>query len=257
MINSVLQSMRNRKSIRKYKSDIPSDDIIETLVRAGQQAPFAYQCYSILLDRKNKHPFGAPLLFTFCVDIHKLEMIMKKRNWNIATNDLSILLFGIQDAAYAAENMVIAAESLGLGSCFLGATPYYADKIIKQYKLPKRVFPLVQLVMGYPAKEDICRPRYPMEYTLFEDEYPELTDEMLDKAMNVMDDGYIKQNYYQNSNAKIPLKEGRTETYTYDNYGWTEHISRKAGQWLESPEELLEQLEACGFNIRFGDEKDK
>ena len=52
-----------------------------------------------------------------------------------------------------AENMVIAAESLGMGSCFLGMTPYRAERIQKQYQLPKRVFPLVELVMGYPAEE--------------------------------------------------------------------------------------------------------
>jgi len=256
MDNPIIQSMLNRKSIRKYTSEIPSDDIIETIARAGQQAPFAYQCYSILLDRKKKHPFGAPLSFIICVDLHKLEMIMKKRNWTIATNDLSMLFMGIQDAAYAAQNMVMAAESLGLGSCFIGSTPYYADKLVKEYKLPAKVFPLVQLIMGYPAEDASPRPRYPMEYTLFENEYPEFTDEMIEEAMKEMDEGYINQNYYRNLNAKIPLKDGREETYTFDNYGWTEHISRKAGQWLDSPEELLKQLEACGFNIRYGDKKE-
>ena len=251
MVNSILQSMLNRKSIRKYTTDVPSDDMVEDIVRAGQQAPFSYQCYSVLMDKEKKHPFGAPLLFTICVDLHKLEIIMKKRNWTIVTNDLSMLLMGMQDASYAAGNMVMAAESLGLGSCFIGATPYYADKIIEEYKLPNKVFPLVQLVIGYPAEEACPRPRYPMEYTLFENEYPEFTDEMIEKAMTEMDEGYISQNYYRNMNSKIPLKDGSEDTYTFDNYGWTEHISRKAGQWLESPEELLEQLEACGFNLRY------
>lgn len=255
MDNQVLQSMLNRKSIRKYTNEMPSDEVIEAIVLAGQQAPFAYQCYSVLLNRKKKHAFGAPLLFTICVDTHKLERIMEKRNWKIATNDLSILLFGIQDAAYAAQNMVTAAESLGLGSCFLGSTPYHSKRIIEDYKLPKRVFPLVQLVMGYPAEEAPPRPRYPMEYTLFEDEYTEFTDEMIEKAMTEMDEGYISQDYYKSRNAKIPLKDGREETFNFENYGWTEHISRKAGQWLDNPEELLVQLEACGFNIRYGKPK--
>jgi len=76
-----------------------------------------------------------------------------------------------------AENMVMAGESLGLGSCFLGAAPYRADKIAKKYQLPPRVFPMVQLAMGYPAENPPPRPRYPLEFTLFEDVYPELTDE--------------------------------------------------------------------------------
>ena len=179
LTNPVIESMLNRKSVRKYTDQKPTDEVIETVVRAGQQAPFASQLCSLLLSRK-KAPFGAPLWFTFCVDMHRMELIMAKRGWTVVANDLSMLLFGIQDAALMAENMVIAAESLGMGSCFLGMTPYRAERIQKKYKLPKRVFPLVEMVMGYPAEEFPTRPRYPLEFTLFEDKYPDLTDEMIE-----------------------------------------------------------------------------
>lgn len=247
--NPVVDTMLNRKSIRRYRDEMPSDEVIETVVRAGQQAPFASQLYSLLLSRKGKHPFGAPLLFTVCVDIHRLELFMTRRNWQLVTNDLSLLLFGIQDAALMAENMVIAAESLGLGSCFLGMAPYFADRIKEEYKLPDRVFPLVQLVMGYPAENPPPRPRYPMEYTLFEDEYPEFSDEMVREAMREMDEGYLAQDYYRRAKALIPLEGDRAETFTYDDYSWTEHISRKWGQWYASAKGILEQLARCGFPI--------
>ena len=129
MDNPVLQAMMNRKSVRKYTAQQPADEVIEAVVRAGQQAPFAAQLYSILLNRKKRNPFGAPLRFTICVDMHTLELIMARRGWQTVSNNLSMLLFGIQDAAYAAENMVIAAESLGMGSCFLGMTPYKAARV--------------------------------------------------------------------------------------------------------------------------------
>ena len=74
--NPVIQAMLNRKSVRKYKKDQPSDEVVETVARAGQQAPFASQLYSILLTRKKKAPFGAPLWFTICVDLYKLERFM-------------------------------------------------------------------------------------------------------------------------------------------------------------------------------------
>jgi FMN reductase (NADPH) len=250
MDNPVIHSMMNRKSVRKYTNQQPDDKVIEAVVRAGQQAPFVAQLYSILLNRKKKNPFGAPLLFTFCVDMHKLELIMARRGWQTVSNNLSLLFFGIQDAAYAAENMVIAAESLGMGSCFLGMTPYKATRVQKTYHLPKRVFPLVELVMGYPAEEFTPRPRYPLEYTLFEDRYPELTDDMVNDAMQSMDEGYLSQGYYLKQRAKIDIEvEGKEETYTYADYSWTEHISRKWGQWLADPCELLDQLAACGFAI--------
>ena len=63
MNNPVIDSMLNRKSVRKYTKQQPSDEVIEAVVRAGQQAPFAAQLYSVLLNRKKRNPFGAPLLF--------------------------------------------------------------------------------------------------------------------------------------------------------------------------------------------------
>ena len=247
--NPILDAMLQRKSIRKYQKQAVPDEVIAAVVRAGQQAPFAAQIYSVLLSRKKRNPFGAPLLFTVCIDMHKLELIMARRNWHTVTNDLSILMFGFQDASLMAENMVMAGESLGLGSCFLGSAPYMADKIAKQYHLPPRVFPMVQLVMGYPAENPPPRPRYPLEFTLFEDTYPELTDEMIALAMQVMDDGYLAQDYYRRQRAMIHLEGAREETFTLDNYSWTEHIARKWGQWYASPEELLEQMAKCGFKI--------
>jgi nitroreductase len=249
--NPVVEIMMQRKSIRKYKKELVPDDVIATIVAAGQQAPFAYQMCSVILTRRpSRQPFQAPLLFTICVDAHRHEVVMGHRNWNMAQNDLSLLLFGIQDAALMAENMVIAAESLGLGSCFLGGAPYQAKALIQKYKLPPRVFPLVQLAMGYPAEDPPPRPRYPMEFTLFEDKYPEFSEELVDRAMAQMDEGYLAQDYYRRAGYMIPLEGDREETYTFDTYSWTEHISRKTGQWETLLEDLLKPLEACGFHVR-------
>jgi nitroreductase len=229
MENPVIQTMLDHRSVRKYTGQKPSDETIQAIVRAGQQAPFASQLYS--------------------VDLYKLERFMQLRGWQVVTNDLSLLFFGIQDAAYMAQNMVVAGESLGLFSCFLGSPPYVADKITRDFKLPRRVFPLVGLVMGYPAEKFPPRPRYPLSFTLFEDQYPEFTDEQVKEAMQVMDEGYLAQGYYVRQKAKIRLEKGREETFTYKDYSWTEHISRKWGQWYESPSELLEQLRKRGFTL--------
>jgi nitroreductase len=256
--NLVIQTMLDHKSIREFTRKSPSDEVVKTIVRAGQQAPFASQYYSVLLSRNRKrNPWGAPLLFTICVDSYKFECIMAKRKWKLVTNDLTLLFFGIQDAALMAENMVVAGRSLGLGSCFLGSALYRANKIAEEYKLPKRVFPLVQLVMGYPAEDPPVRPRYPMDFTLFEDEYPKLGQKTISEAMKVMDEGYLAQDYYRKAKYKIPLERGRKETFTYDDYGWTEHICRKWGQWYSDPKELLELLEKRGFHITGKESKQK
>ena len=248
--NPIIKAMLNRKSIRKYRPDIPGDDVIQNIVRAGQQAPFAIQLCSLILSRdREQHAYDAPLKFTICVDAHRAELVAARRGWHIAMNDLFLLVLGMQDAALMAQNMVMAAESLGLGSCFLGAAPYQAQEIVTQYKLPKRVFPMVQLVLGYPAEDPPTRPRYPLDFTLFEGQYPEFDEETIQRAMAAMDEGYLDQNYFQGMNTMIPLRGGREETFTFDNYSWTEHISRKVGQWHQSPDKLLEKLATCGFDV--------
>jgi nitroreductase len=254
--NTVIDLLLKHKSIRKYKEKQVPDDIIETITRAGQQAAFAYQAYSVLLSRnKKKHPFHAPLYFIICVDVHKISKIMETRNWKVVMNDLSCLIWGLQDAAYMAQNMVIAAESLGLGTCYIGAVPYYAEKIAEQFKIPQKVFPLVGLTVGYPDEDPHTRPRYPLDFTLFEEKYPELDEEAIERAKKKMDDGYLSQDYYKSMNAKIDLIGNREETFDYDTYSWTEHISRKLGQWQPSPEELLKQFRKRGFNIQGTDDE--
>ncbi len=248
--NPIVDTMLARKSIREYSDEMPSEEVVATVVRAGQQAPFAYQLGSVVLSReRQKHPFRAPLFFIVCVDAHRHEQVMARRNWTMVQNDLSLLLFGIQDATLMAENMVIAAESLGLGSCFLGGIPYKAETFVERFALPRRVFPLVGLTMGYPAEDPPPRPRYPLEFALFEDQYPEFDDELVARAMADMDEGYLAQDYYRRQRAMIRLEDDREETFDYETYSWTEHISRKTGQWLASPRELLEQFARCGFYI--------
>lgn len=250
MTNQVLDSILNRSSARKFTDQMPDDVVVEKIVKAAQQAPFIAQLYSILLNRKDTHPFGAPLLFTFCLDFHKLELIMKRRGWKPVSNNISALIAGIQDVAFAAENMVIAAESFGLGSCFLGTAPYKAKKIQEQYSLPKRVFPIVDLVVGYPVSNLPPRSRYPMNFVLFEDRYPEISEEMLTEAMEFIDKGYLSEGYYRNNNSKIEIEiEGKEDKFSFDNYTWTEHNSRRWGQRWPDPSVILEQLEACGFPI--------
>lgn len=247
--NPIIETMLNRKSIRAYKPDPIPEEVLETVVRAGQQAPFASQLCSLLLSRDQvDNPFNAPVFFIVCVDSHRWERIMAERNWELDCDDLLLLLLGFQDAALMAENMVIAAESLGLGSCFLGGIPFHSKEIIDDFKLPQRVFPMVGLAMGYPAENPPPRPRYPMEFVLFEDQYPDFDDELVRRSMAVMDQGYLDQDYYVNLKAMIPLKGDRQETFDYDTYSWTEHICRKWGQRL-FPTTLLKHIKRCGFEI--------
>ena len=103
--------------------------------------------------------------------------------------------------------------------------------------------------MGYPAEDPPPRPRYPLFAHLYENEYRELDEDELAEAMRVMDEGYLSQDYYRRGDYMVPLQGEKEETFTFDDYSWTEHMGRKWGQWLGSPDQLLGQLARRGFRI--------
>ncbi|MFP3872308.1 MAG: nitroreductase family protein [Candidatus Natronoplasma sp.] len=250
MENNTLKTLLSHRSIRKYEDEKLEEEKIEEIVRAGRQAPFVSQMCSVIVEKEKENiPFGAPVLFTICVDIYKLEKVMEKRDRDIITNDLTMLLFGIQDAAYLAQNMVIAAESMGLGTCYLGAPVRTARNLKEKYDLPEKVFPLVQLVVGHPAEDPPVRARYPLDFVLFEDSYPDLTSEDVEDAMETMDEGFLEEDYYRKLDAMISLKGEEEDGFTYDDYSWTEHITRKWGQWYKDLESQIDILKACGFDV--------
>lgn len=250
MENAVLETLAAHRSIRRYTPDVPSDEVVKAIVRAGQQAAFSGQLAGVILTRdEKKNPWNAPLLFTLCIDMARMEAVMAKRNWSVVANDLSILWFGIQDASLMAQNMIVAAESLGLGTCLLGGVPFMADVLAEKLGLPTRVFPVVQMTVGYPAEAPTPRPRYPIDVSLHEGCYHIPDDEAVGRAMRVMDEGYLAQDYYRQAGAMIPLAGDRVETFTYETYSWTEHISRKWGQWMSDPSELTEPLRKQGFRV--------
>lgn len=72
--------------------------------------------------------------------------------------------------------------------------------------------------MGFPDENPPPRPRYPLEVSLVENEYPELDDSLMERAMAQMDEGYLAQDYYSQDKVMLPLEGGQEETFTYDNY---------------------------------------
>jgi hypothetical protein len=67
--------------------------------------------------------------------------------------------------------------------------------------------------------------------------------------MQVMYEGYLAQDYYRKANYIIPLKGKKEESFTFENYSWTEHISRKLGLWQKSSRGILASFKICGFNM--------
>lgn len=235
----IIGTILRRASVRQFEAREVPRELVERLARAGQQAPFTGQMYSLVATsdperrRQLADVFGplvlrAPVFTLVCLDFRKFDRFVAYRGRSNRMGDIGMLFLGIQDASYMAENIVLAAEAEGLGSCFLGAAPFRAADLISLFKLPKRVFPLVGLVLGYPSEKPAPRPRIPLAACMFWDEYRDLTEQEVAGAMAVMDAGLIREGYYAKLNAKLPVSEGE-DTVGYDEYGWSEHISRKYG----------------------------
>ncbi|MGY5864150.1 MAG: nitroreductase family protein [Candidatus Thorarchaeota archaeon] len=257
--NIVLDTIKNRRSIREYLDKPVTDDVLSQILEAGFRAPFAAQLCSVIYTRSRDKMKEAGLTvyptasvhMIFFIDLARLEKIMKYRGHEYGYDDMMAIWLGMQDVVLMIENLTIAAESLGLGSVLYGLAPLRADSIAKTFKVPKRVFPVVGMSVGYPdpAEETVIRPRFPLEMAAFEDEYRDHTDEDIKICMKGMDEGFIAQGYYIKSRTKVNLVD-QEDTIGFDKYSWSEHISRKFRSAFRSGDPLLDVLRRHGFDLK-------
>jgi len=201
--NLVIQTLLNRRSIRKFKSKEVSKVDMESIVNAGQRAPTGtmFQAYSFIniSDPRIKEEIiqiiltfaskkegrwwqvmeTAPLWILICVDFARQEKIFEILNLDIELGPLDKLVRGLIDANLAAENMVIAAESLGLGSCFVGYPKRISGELVESLGLPESVFPFLLLCIGYPDEDPSIKTRLPINAVLHENGYQAPSEKLL------------------------------------------------------------------------------
>jgi len=243
--NQVVDVLTSRRSMRRFQDRPIGEEEVRTIVRAGQQAPAAGEFCSVLWVRSEEKrrelesllpafPIckNAPVALIVCVDFNKVEKVVRLGGREMRHDSLKLFLAGVQDAALVAENIVIAAESLGLGSVFQGGVNSVIEDLVPLLNLPTGVFPLVGICVGYPAEDPPVRPRMPFECFLFEDEYRELDDQDVDKLVDHMDRGRLEEGYYTRYSGQIPPQDDLP--MIKGRYGWAEHYSRKWGTRVQS-----------------------
>ncbi|MHA1347502.1 MAG: nitroreductase family protein [Candidatus Heimdallarchaeaceae archaeon] len=259
-MKNIFNIMHDRRSIRRFTEKDVSQEVLEQILKAGFRAPFAAQLCSIVYTtnkEKMKRFKGIGLypstkiFMIFLVDYNRMEKIIKARGYENVSDDSMSLWLGVQDVTLVAENVILAAEALGLGSVLLGVVPMKADLVSEVFNVPQRAFPVVGLCLGYPDSnvETAIRPRYPLKFSAFEDEYKALDETDIKECMKSMDEGYMTQGYYIKNKAKIPLPEGKEDNIDYDKYSWSEHISRKHLRKRWGDETLINIVRKHGFNI--------
>ena len=120
-------------------------------------------------------------LFLFVVDYHRNVQLTKAQDRPAKLQGTAdYFIAGLTDATIAAQNMVVAAESLGMGTVFLGSLHNDAQQIIDLLGLPEYTFPAVGLAVGWPDQEPQLKPRLPKEVMYMENHYQALENPLKD-----------------------------------------------------------------------------
>lgn len=188
-MNPVLQQLRGRKSVRVYEDRPIPAEIKRTVLEAAIQAPTAgnMALYTILdiTDPEKKaalakscddQPFiaTAPMVLIFCADYHRWYDVFCQYVDQVRKPDTGDLFLAQADALIAAQNAVVAAHSLGLGSCYIGDITENYEYHKQLLNLPKYVVPAAMLCFGYPTAQQESRPkppRHPVEDLVHENGY--------------------------------------------------------------------------------------
>lgn len=182
----VIELLKSHASVRRYK-DIPlNKEQVRVIVSAGQAAASSHfvQTYAVIhvtndekrkkLAELTKNPLqinGAGAVFVICMDYARL-----KKAANLLGRDLEFSLaentiVGVTDASLFAQNMVVAAESMGFGICYIGGVRNAPYEISELLELPYGVVPLYGLTIGVPDESNEVKPRLPVEAIIHENAY--------------------------------------------------------------------------------------
>lgn len=182
------------RSIRKYKSSPINEQLLQKILEAGTRASNTgnMQLYSVIVtkdieNRKKLAPFHfnqamvtkAPVLLTICADVNRFNRWCKLKNADAAYDNLIWLTNAIVDAMLFAQNICVAAETEGLGICYLGTTLYNAKEFIDALNLPKGVVPITAISMGYPDQNPPLTDRLPLEAIVHDETYRQESDDQI------------------------------------------------------------------------------
>lgn len=190
-----MDSIKNRRTIRKYTSqDIPADllnALLEESFRASTMGNM--QLYSVVVTRdaamKSKlapahfnQPMvtSAPVVLTFCADFNRASIWCRNRKAEPGYSNFISFLNAASDALLVTQNFCTLAEDAGLGICYLGTTIYDPEQIIRILNLPELVMPVATITVGYPDEQPEQPDRLPLRAIVHEETYKNYTPAMID-----------------------------------------------------------------------------
>ena len=196
-MNDVIRQLDARKSVRAFTDQPIEEASVQAILRAAVMAPTAgnQQLYTILrmtdpgllsrlADACDHQPFIArgKLVLVFCADCLKWYEAFRAEGCQPRRPGPGDLLLAVDDTLIAAQNAVVAAESLGIGSCYIGDIMENNEVQREILNLPDYVFPAALLVFGYPTGQQKDRPkpcRVDMRFIVHENGYHRMDGDQL------------------------------------------------------------------------------
>lgn len=224
-MNETIELLHNHRTIRKFTEEKLTDEEVRTLVEAGQRASTSsnVMAYSIIgiTDEEMKKELRAVsgqayvehngYLFVVCADLHRIAHLgseEERESMRMNLESTEQLIVATVDAALVTQNMVIAAESLGLGACFLGSLRNDINRVDELLELPDYVIPLFGLAVGHPNHQPDVKPRLPFEAVFHENKYD------------------TKKSHIENYNQTLSAYYKQRDSNTKDD-NWTSQMIRK------------------------------
>ena len=227
---TTIDLLKSHRSIRHFQSRPIENDKMERLLECGTRASNTgnMQLYSVIVTQEKAHVealsklhFGqggtAPAFLTVCVDVNRYHHWCRLRGCDEPYGNFLWLMSATVDASLAAQNICVAAESEGLGFCYLGTVMYNTRAIAELLQLPKGVVPVVTLCMGYPDEQPAQSERLPLEGIVHQEHYHDYSDDDIERFHKIREEfpfnqEMVRQNGTRNlaeifTNIRYPRKD--------------------------------------------------
>lgn len=254
MSKEMIQVQLSHRTIREFTSTPVDEGIVKTLLEVarrtatsnGMQSTSIIRITDPIIKRqvadicKQEYVFRAPVLFIFVADCYRNMRIASDKGCNEeSAGDMDRFFQAVTDTCLAAQNVVNAAESLGLGALYLGSTLNDAAKMIEVLQLPKLTFPVVGLGLGFPNQNPSLKPRLDNKFKVFENKYKVL-DNYLESIAEYDEE---MQTYYDLRNANQ-----RVDSFSNQIVSKLKSLSPKR-------QELLNVIRDQGFILKLNEPK--
>ena len=244
-----MNTITTRRSIRRYADRDVENTLLRQLLSDAErtQTMGNLQLYSVIVTRsaemKKKlapahfnQPMvsGAPVVLTFCADFRRTTRWAEERKATPGYNNFLSFVNAASDTLLYCQTFCNLAEEAGLGLCYLGTTVYMPQLIIDTLQLPKLVFPIATITLGWPAEDPALSDRLPLEAVVHEETYQDYSAERIDRFYEAKESLPENQEF-----VRINQKETLAQVFTDCRY------TRKDNEALS--EGLIQALKKQGF----------